>query len=264
MLTRPNNTRHSLNSKSIETEHETPVNTAPPINATELTDTVLRLEPKVAALDCDGTLWSGDSGAAFFDWELERRLVPDDIARWARSRYAEYRAGKVSEDDMCGEMVTMHRGMYETDLRRAAIEFFDVHMHEQIFPEMRTLVGRLQQAGCNIWVVSSTNHWVIRAAMRHFDIPEDRIIAAHVEVDKGRITDRLLRVPSGEGKPKFIRAMAGKDPDAAFGNSRWDVDMLRMAKHAFAINPNPDLAQLASESGWPIYVPQVPSEKQAG
>ncbi len=28
-----------------------------------------------------------------------------------RARYAEYKAGKVSEDDMCGEMVTMHKGL---------------------------------------------------------------------------------------------------------------------------------------------------------
>ena len=263
MLTRPSNTRHSLNSKSIETGYEEPVNTATPMNATELTDTVLRLEPKLAVFDCDGTLWAGDSGAGFFYWELDHGLVSDEIARWARPRYDDYLAGKVSEDDMCGEMVTMHRGLYETDLRRAAIEYFDVHMHEHIFPEMRALVGRLQQTGCDIWAVSSTNHWVIRAAMRHFDIPEDRIIAAHVAVENGRVTDRLLRVPSGEGKPRFIRAMVGKDPDAAFGNSRWDADMLKQAKHAFAINPNSDLAQLANESGWTIYVPQLPSEKTA-
>ena len=259
MLTRLSNTRHSLNFKS--TEHERPLNR--PLNAAELTESVLRLEPRFAVFDCDGTLWSGDSGAGFFYWELDRHLVSDDIARWARPRYDDYRAGNVSEDDMCGEMVTMHRGMYETDLRRAAIEYFDVHMHQQIFPEMRALVGRLQQTGCDIWVVSSTNHWVIRAAMRHFDIPEDRIIAAHVAVENGRVTDRLLRVPSGEGKPKYIRAMAGKDPDTAFGNSRWDADMLRMAKHGFSINPNPDLLQLAVESGWPIYVPDAVAASSA-
>jgi HAD superfamily phosphoserine phosphatase-like hydrolase len=236
---------------------DNPVNTTSIANATEFIDSVLRLEPKLAAFDCDGTLWSGDAGEGFFDWELKRGLVTDEVAKWARPRYADYRAGKVSEDDMCGEMVTMHRGMYETDLRRAAIEYFDINMFDHIFPEMRDLVSRLQQAGCGIWVVSSTNHWVIRAAMRHFNIPEDRIIAAHVEVEKGRVTDRLLRVPSGEGKPKFIRAMVGKNPDAAFGNSRWDADMLRMVHHPFAINPNPDLAQLANERGWPIYFPKL-------
>ena len=237
------------------------MNTALPLTATELTDNVLRLEPRFAVFDCDGTLWDGDSGAGFFYWELDRGLVSDDVARWARPRYADYVAGKVSEDDMCGEMVTMHRGMYETDLRRAAIEYFDVHMHEHIFPEMRALVGRLQQTGCDIWVVSSTNHWVIRAAMRHFDIPEDRIIAAHVAVENGKVTDQLLRVPSGEGKPKFIREMVGKDPDAAFGNSRWDTAMLRMAGHAFAINPNPDLAEVARAEGWTVYSPEAMRRK---
>lgn len=219
-------------------------------------DQVLRLKPKFAVFDADGTLWSGDAGEGFFDWELKRGLVSEDIARWARPRYADYRAGKVSEDDMCGEMVTMHRGLLETEVQRAAIEYFDVKMLAHIFPDMRELVMRLQEAGSEVWVVSSTNHWVIRAAMRHFNVPDHRIIAAHAAVENGRITNRLLRVPSGDGKPKWIRALAGKDPDAAFGNSRWDAEMLRIAQHAFAINPNPDLRRMAKERGWTIYFPE--------
>jgi phosphoserine phosphatase len=31
--------------------------------------------------------------------------------------------------------------------------------------------------------------------------------------------------------------------------------MLAMSKHAFAINPNPDLKQIALASGWTIYQP---------
>ena len=48
-------------------------------------------------------------------------------------------------------------------------------------------------------------------------------------------------MPSGPGKPKALREVAKKEIDAAFGNSRWDADMLASAKHAFAVNPNPDL-----------------------
>ena len=77
----------------------------------EFIGSVLNLKPLVAAFDCDGTLWSGDAGEGFFSWELEleQRLVPAEIARWARSRYADYKAGQVAEEVMCGEMVTMHR-----------------------------------------------------------------------------------------------------------------------------------------------------------
>lgn len=225
--------------------------------ANDFLDSVLRLQPELAVFDCDGTLWSGDAGEGFFDWELNRGLVSEDIVRWARPRYAAYRAGKVKEDDMCGEMVTLHRGLLETEVQRAAIEYFDLHILDHIFPEMRELVARLQHSGCEVWAVSSTNEWVIRAAMRHFNIPDRRIIAAYVDIEKGRITDRLLRVPSGPGKPKAIRALIGQDPDIAFGNSRWDAEMLKMARYAFAINPNPDLEDLARQQGWTIYSPEA-------
>jgi len=223
--------------------------------ATAFLESVLRLKPKFAVFDCDGTLWSGDAGEGFFDWELKRGLVSQEIVRWARPRYVDYRAGRVSEDDMCGEMVTMHRGLIETEVQRAAVEYFDLHMLDRIFPEMCELVVRLQASGCEVWAVSSTNHWVIRAAMRHFNVPDNRIIAAYAAVENGRVANRLLRVPSGDGKPKWIRALAGKNPEAAFGNSRWDAEMLKIAQRAYAINPNPDLEQVANERGWTIYFP---------
>ena len=84
---------------------------------------------------------------------------------------------------------------------------------------MRELVGRLQELGCDVWAVSSTNEWVIRAGMKYCGIPENRILAAAVEIENGIVTDRLVRVPTGEGKPAAIRDVIRKDPDAAFGNS---------------------------------------------
>ena len=229
---------------------------SPMSKAQEFVASVLSLEPKLAVFDCDGTLWSGDAGESFFDWELKRGLVSDEIARWARPRYADYRAGKVDEDTMCGEMVSMHRGLTVDAVETAAREFFAENFSARIFPEMRLLVQRLQDDGCEVWAVSSTNEWVIRTAMKYVDIPSDRILAAAVEIDHGIVTDRLIRVPSGPGKPKAIHDVIGREPDAAFGNSRWDGEMLAIAKHGFAVNPNPDLAQLAKQQGWTIYFPE--------
>jgi HAD superfamily phosphoserine phosphatase-like hydrolase len=221
-----------------------------------LIESVLRLRPTLAVFDCDGTLWSGDAGEGFFDWELKRGAVSEDVVRWARSRYANYKAGKVSEDDMCGEMVTLHKGLNEADVLRLAAEFFERHFTGRIFPEMRQLVRELQAAGCNVWAVSSSNEWVIRVAMKHIGIAKDKILAAAVEVENGIVTERLIRVPSGIGKPKAILEVIGRPPDAAFGNSRWDVEMLRSARYPVAVNPNPDLEQLAREREWTIYWPE--------
>jgi phosphoserine phosphatase len=230
--------------------------TFPPVT-NEFLDSILRLNLRTAAFDCDGTLWSGDAGERFFDWELrEGELIPRDLDRPLRERYAAYKRGEVDETTMCGEMVTMHRGIPEVKMMDAATRFFDQFFVVQIFTEMRELVRRLQENGCEVWAVSSSNEWVIRAGMKHFGIPQNRVLAAQVEVERGIVTDRLIRVPSGVGKPEALRQVVKKEVDGAFGNSRWDRDMLAMVKHAFAVNPNPDLEAVARERGWRIYFPE--------
>jgi HAD superfamily phosphoserine phosphatase-like hydrolase len=216
---------------------------------------VLRLNAKIAAFDCDGTLWSGDAGEGFFAWELQRGLVDPTVADWIRSRYADYKAGKVAEEIMCGEMVTMHRGLQESVVQQACDEYFAQNILSNIFPKMRELVQRLQASGCDVWAVSSSNQWVIRSAMRYFGIPQNRILAAEVAIENGNITDRLIRVPSGPGKPEALRSVLQSAPDCAFGNAVWDREMLAMSKHPFAINPNPDLKEIARANGWTIYQP---------
>lgn len=157
---------------------------------------------------------------------------------------------------MCGEMVTLHKGLREEEVLRLSAEFFEAHFTRRIFPEMRQLIRDLQDSACDVWAVSSTNQWTILAAMRHFGIPESKILAALSEVENGIITDQLVRVPSGVGKPKAILEVIGRPPDVAFGNSRWDADMLRISRCSVAVNPNPDLEQLAREREWPTYWPQ--------
>jgi phosphoserine phosphatase len=223
--------------------------------AVKFLKSVLQLKPQLAVFDCDGTLWAGDAGEGFFDWELKRGLVSDEIVRWARVRYADYQAGKVSEDDMCAEMVTINRGLAETELQHTAAQFFEKKIAAQIFPEMKKLVLQLQDSGCDVWTVSSTSEWVIQAGMKHFSIPPNRILAATVVIEDGKITDKLIRVPSGKGKPQAIYDVIARTPDLVFGNSIWDADMLEISKHRFVINPTLQLETIAKQRRWPVYFP---------
>ncbi len=231
--------------------------------AQQFIESVLRLKPKVAAFDCDGTLWSGDAGETFFDWEIDNGIVNESIGRAMRARYADYKAGKVSEEEMCGEMVTMHQGIAEADMVQTAADFMDRSFTGEIFSEMLELVRRLRDQGCEVWAVSSSNEWVIRAGMKQFGLEEDWILASRTESEDGVVTDRLVRAPSGAGKTRVLREVAKKEIDAAFGNSRWDTEMLAMAKHPFAINPNADLEATARSRGWPIYFPDGTLRKSA-
>ena len=224
-------------------------------SAQSFLDSILQINPRVAAFDCDGTIWSGDAGETFFDWEIKKGVVSPEVGRAMRTRYAEYKAGRVSEEQMCGEMVTMHNGISEDTMMAAATEFMHTNFPGHVFPEMAELVRLLHDKDCEIWAVSSSNEWVIRAGVKQFGIAADRILAAKAAVENGIVTDRLVRVPSGPGKPQALRDVVNKAIDAAFGNSRWDIEMLAMANHGFAVNPNPDLEAMALRRGWTVYYP---------
>jgi len=222
---------------------------------TEFEAAVLALRPATAVFDCDGTLWSGDSGYGFMVWSIEAGLVSRSASDWIDSRYRLYLNDQVSETEMCGEMVQLYAGLQESELRRAAADYFRSHVETHIFPEMHALIEKLRSQGADIWAVSSTNNWVIEEGVRRFDIPPSHVLAAAVNVANGRITSDLMDIPSGDGKSIALRRVGVESPEVVFGNSIFDAAMLRMAKRAFPVNPTPALLEIAAEHGWGVFYP---------
>src|SRR5262249_45256390 len=137
----------------------------------------------------------------------------------------------------------------------AAEEFFSGVVQPRIFPEMLHLTHELARSGCELWAVSSTNIWAVRAGVKRFGIPASNVLAACVYVEGGLVTDRLIRVPSGPAKATALQEFLRRPLDICFGNSIHDLAMLEMAEKAYAVNPNPDLESIAQKNGWTIYWP---------
>jgi phosphoserine phosphatase len=234
------------------TQLENPKWTAP-----QLERLVLDSNPKVAVFDCDGTLWSGDAGSGFMLWTLQQSLVSRSTTDWIDTRYRAYQAGQVSEVEICGAMVQMYAGLRERELRTAAAQYVEKFVRPCIFPEMTSLVTALRRVGVEIWAVSSTCKWVVAEGVRDFGIPEQRVLAAEVRVVDGIISSELVDVPTDEGKAASLARVGLTAPDAVFGNSIHDLAMLRIARHAFPINPSPGLLQAAAKLGWGYFLPHA-------
>ncbi len=231
--------------------------------AAELERLVFDAHPQIAVFDCDGTLWSGDAGRGFMDWSLEQGLVSRSMADWIDNRHRAYRAGKVREEAICGEMVQIYAGLREEELRLAASRYFNEFVHPRIFPELVALVAGLRRAGAEIWAVSSTNRWVIAESVRDLGIAPERILAAEVRVADGLITSEIMDVPTDEGKAVALRRVGLPRPDAVFGNSIHDLAMLEMARHAYPVNPSPALVRAAAQRGWGYFRPATADVLQA-
>jgi len=225
------------------------------LSTTDFESAVHSLAPRVAVFDCDGTLWSGDAGSAFMHWTVETGLLSRSAIDWLDGRYRKYKRGEVSELAICGEMVQVYQGLRESEVRRAAAEFFRARIERNIFPELQRLIADLQQNEVEIWAVSSTNDWVIEEGVRRFNIPANRVLAARVEVVDGVVSDKILDVPTDQGKVDSLARVSITRPDAVFGNSVHDAAMLAIARRAFPINPSPALSERSAAEGWPIYFP---------
>lgn len=224
---------------------------------------VFACEPKVAVFDCDGTLWSGDAGYGFMAWSLEQGMVSRSTQDWLDTRYRSYRAGNVSEEAMCGEMVQMYAGLRDEELRAAAARYVDEFVRGRVFAEIATLIARMRKAGVELWAVSSTNRWVIAEGVRDFGIVPEHILAAEVKVVNGTITSEIVDVPTGPAKATALRRVGLPAPDVVFGNSVHDLAMLELARCPFPVNPSPALLEAAAKKGWGYFRPQSADGIQA-
>jgi phosphoserine phosphatase len=232
-------------------------------NAQEFEQLVLDTQPKVAVFDCDGTIWSGDSGSAFMVWSLEQGLVSRSTSDWIDTRYRAYLAGKVSELEICGEIVQIYAGLRDQELRASAAEFVQQFVEPRIFPEIKSLIATLGRAGVELWAVSSTNRWVVAEGVRPLGIPEQRVLAVEARVVDGVITSEIVSVPTDKGKAEALRQVGLPSPDAVFGNSIHDLAMLEIARRPFPVNPTPALLQAAARRGWGYFRPEAAEGTEA-
>jgi len=237
---------------------------APKWSAKEFEKQVLEINPRVAVFDCDGTLWSGDSGYGFMVWSIEQGLVSRSTSDWIDNRHRAYRAGKVSELQICGEMVQIYAGLREQELQAAAAQYVQEFVRGRVFAELAALLETLRQRGVEMWAVSSTNKWVVAEGVRPFGIAEQRVLAAEVSSVAGVIGSQILDVPTDEGKAAALTRAGLPHPDAVFGNSIHDLAMLDIAKHAFPVNPSPALLEAAARRGWGYFRPAAAEGIEAG
>jgi phosphoserine phosphatase len=237
----------------LTTTHITPER----YTSAEFEQSVLSQSHAIAVFDCDGTLWAGDAGYGFMVWSIDAGLVSRNASDWIDAQYRLYLSGDVSEEEICGEMVQLYADLHEDEIRRAAAEYFRLHIEPHIFPELRSLIAKLQANGTDIWAVSSTNNWIIEEGVGRFGIPADRVLSARVRVHDGRITSTLIDVPTGPGKVTALHKVGVTHPDAVFGNSIHDEAMLAIARHAYPVNPSPALLESASRRGWTVFYPKA-------
>ncbi|MBN1336770.1 MAG: HAD-IB family phosphatase [Deltaproteobacteria bacterium] len=207
---------------------------------------------RVACFDADDTLWEGDLGEAFLEWLARGGRIalaaPDFLSAYQARVRADRTAGYTWA-------VQVMAGLKEADVVRWSRHLAAAWPPR---PAMAGLLDGLRHAGVETWIVSASNHWIVREAAVRLGVPVHRAIGIRVEVEGGRLTDRPVRpIPHGSGKAEAVQRYVGASPDLAAGDSLGDLEMLETARLPLVVDarggPPSALHRIALARSWPVW-----------
>ena len=213
----------------------------------------------LALFDLDHTLLPIDS-----DYEWGRFLVrvgavdPEHQERENDRFYRDYQAGTLDIAAFLAFQLAPLGAHPPQQLRRWHDQYMAEVIEPALRPQARALVDEHRGRGDLCAIITATNEFVTGPIARRFGI--EHLIATLVERDGERYTGRSTGIPSfREGKIARLDAwLAGRGTALAdfprstfYSDSANDVALLERVTHPVATNPDPRLAEVARERGWP-------------
>ncbi len=213
----------------------------------------------LVCFDADGTLWNEDLGEALFRWLAAGDLLPafakprDPIEVWEEyeARVAKNRAEGYAWAVQC------MAGLDESDVKKWCRQLANAWPNYR--PAMVELVKGLRGAGCEVWLVSASNAWVIEASAPFVGADAAQVLGMRVALEGVRLGSTMIRpLTCNAGKVDAIRGRLGRLPDLAFGDSLGDLEMLESAKQPLVVGrndkPSAELPKIAATRGWPVHL----------
>ena len=214
---------------------------------------------RIAVFDQDGTLWVEQPVYTQLMYSLERvpALVKAKPELASQQPYATVlqvlggdaaALGKLSMDDLKTILGATLTGMSVDEFDRQVSAWienaqdrrFQRRYTELIYQPMLEVMQYLRAYGYRTYIVTGGGQDFVRTySSRVYGVPEDHVVGSAGETEYGYTADgkptltkvpKLLWINDGTGKPEGIHLMIGQRPQAAFGNSDGDRQMLEYTK----------------------------------
>lgn len=227
----------------------------------------LLLEQPGGALifDADGTLWAHDVGSAVFNEACREAAFSAQAGEALREELSlagisypsqagpvklgellleAYFRRAISEKRVAEIQVWIYAGLTEAELRSLTQRALKRQLHSAgIFPGVRALIEHARTLGATLGIVSASPRLVVEEASRELGF-ESEMVAGGIPCKLGdRIAPGMAEpLPYGPVKATVGRRLVGsKAWVATFGDSGFDLDMMRAAQLAVGIGEKPGL-----------------------
>ncbi|MBZ3913287.1 HAD family hydrolase [Streptomyces acidiscabies] len=209
---------------------------------------------RLAVLDLDGTLVPGFAALAMTEALLDVPGADPAAARAAIAAIHSYQAREIDHEECArrfhaGYAATV-RGVPPQALDRAGRLAWE-QVGRELHPFVRDLIALLRARGLTVCLLSGSPHQAVRQAATDLGIDPDRAWGMTFATGTGPALG--LR---GAKRAVLRRVEAATPVDwahsFALGDSASDIEVLALAGHPVAFEPDPQLRTAALANGWPM------------
>ncbi|MFD4433034.1 HAD-IB family hydrolase [Nocardia sp. NPDC058497] len=207
----------------------------------------------------------GSQVAAVFDFGgtvvdgLPRRSLARRLFRRGDARRAAFLGGIVrggNDGDYVRVLQAVERtwaGQSESDLEELGRSAFRREIYGRLFPEAWQLVRAHQLAGHTVVLVSELTRFQVLPAAERLGI--EHVLCTELAVHDGILTGHtegapLWRAEKADAVGEFAAA-AEVEIGYVYADSATDLQLLDLAESPTVVDPDPKLAAIAAERGWP-------------
>lgn len=212
---------------------------------------------QLAIFDLDNTLIAGDSDYLWGEYLCERGLVDHNGYRERHDQYYEdYRAGKLDIRDFLRFQLKPLADNSLEDLKRWRADYIEQKIRPILLDKAMATITDHRRRGHELLIITATNRFITEPIAGLLEVPH--LIASEPEFRDGRYTGEVEGTPSyREGKVQRLQEwLNGRDAEISetwfYSDSHNDIPLLEQVDHAVAVDPDEELAAVATERDWPI------------
>jgi HAD superfamily hydrolase (TIGR01490 family) len=216
---------------------------------------------ELVLFDLDNTLLAGDSDYEWAQFLIGEGILDRSIYERENDRfYEQYQAGTLDIFEFLDFQLAPLARYPQSQLDAWHARFMAEKIRPLITEKARSLVQRALEGGGVVAIVTATNSFVTGPIARELGIAH--LVATEPERDaRGAFTGKVAGTPCFQaGKIERVedwlaslgRAFDDFAPSWFYSDSRNDIPLLERVSHPVAVDPDPALASVARQRGWPI------------
>lgn len=218
----------------------------------------MNTKQSIAFFDLDGTLINGDSYSTFIKTLNNKNIVPKDYFKKDSNFLQKFFDGTLDIIEFYRFALAPLKGYSKDDLADILDSYLKEYLKPKIYTHAIDLMKLLKSKGYKIIIVSATFDLLVDPIAYQIFEADEAIGTTVLYDNNGKILgDVSPNISHQAGKVSRLMEVIEKknytlENSYAFGDSINDLQLLSIATHPFACNPEEKFKQIALDKNWPI------------